>query len=234
MCSMPQIRSTWFLMLKGKLLAEYLEFVVPYTCRLLRHDLNSWTVSTLFPLWHCIIFPSLCNAELHIISLGKTKHNHHSHSHPIVSCMAPQQTALCQSEAPGSQILGSLVWASHRNTFSSFRTTKVWGQTCVLPPSHLPTWMTFPWTKGPDCNGKNMVSQWLCSHGCKINFSVVMTVSPKIFVLCTSLFFQLHCATSSVPSEWLLVHTDYGATDPIKLLFPCESFLLWQTPWPFR
>lgn len=59
--------------------------------------------------WHCIIFPSLCNAELHIISPPKTKHNHHSHRHPIVNSVAPQQNVLCQPEAPGSQILGSLV-----------------------------------------------------------------------------------------------------------------------------
>jgi len=39
--------------------------------------------------------------------------------------VAPPQNALWQSEAPGSQILGSLVWASHRNAFSSFRTTNL-------------------------------------------------------------------------------------------------------------
>lgn len=112
---------------------------MPYICRLLRHDSNSRTIWTLFPLWHCIIFPSLCNAELHIIPLGKTKHNHHSYRHPIVSCVTPQQNSLCQSEAPVSQILGSLVWASHRNSFSSFRTTKMLrADLCLYTPFHLP------------------------------------------------------------------------------------------------
>lgn len=39
---------------------------------------------------------------------GKTKHNHHCYSRPIVSRVAPQQIALCQPKAPGSQVLGSV------------------------------------------------------------------------------------------------------------------------------
>lgn len=45
----------------------------------------------------------------------------------------------------------------------------------------------FSRTMRPGCSGKNMVSQWPCSHGCEINLSLVVTVSPKICVLSTSI-----------------------------------------------
>lgn len=61
--------------------------------------------------------------------------------------------------------------------------------------------------------------------------SVMVTVFPKISVIS---FLQLQCAMSSVLSVWLLARTDYGATDPTRLLFPCESSLLSLTQWPFR
>lgn len=64
-----------------------------------------------------------------------------------------------------------------------------------------------------------------------MNLSVVVTVFPNI---CVMYFLQLQYATWSVPSVLLLARTDYGATDPTRLPFPCESSLLSLTQCPFR
>lgn len=197
---------------------------------LLRHDLNSWTVSTLFPVWHSIIFPSLCNADPHIISLGKTKHNHHSNSHPIVSCTAPQQNALYQSVAPGSQILGSLVWASYRNTLSSFQTKKrAWADQCS--PTNLS-----PHIDGFSLNRTLAVVERTCCPGdsahmaVKNNLSAVVAVSLKTSVLSTSLSslaavcYIISALGVTAGAHRLWSHRSYKASFPLRVFLAlCNS-----------